>query len=153
MDTYGLKLKKVTYDADANTIEVDINYQGFLPIKMVLKHQSLVAHGPYTFTLPTMPLLGGPSGAYTGASSAFGTTLDGEFDVSGSSMDIHLTASGTFSLNLDCSGVGFSLSGSTVEGVTSNSCIKSALDSNGCSVKSFAYSGDEFTLTLAKSIL
>ena len=102
---------------------------------------------------PTVPLLAGPSGAYTGSSSAFGTVLNGEFDVSGSSMDIHLSSTGALALTVDCSGVSFSLSGSNVEGITNDGCIKSALDTNGISVKSFTYSGDSFTVTLGKSII
>ena len=97
--------------------------------------------------------LGAPGGAYTGSSSAFGTVLNGEFDVNGNSMDIHLSSTGGLALTVDCSGVAFSVSGSSVNGITDDSCISAALSSNGVSVKSFTYSGDSFTITLAKSII
>ena len=48
--------------------------------------------------------------------------------MSGSSMDIHMQASGTINLAVDCSGIYFTLSGKNVNGVDTNACVKGALE-------------------------
>jgi hypothetical protein len=64
-----------------------------------------------------------------------------------------MSSQGAFVLSLDCTGVSFTLSGSSVNGITDDSCVKSAMSANGISVREFSYSGDAFTVTMAKSIL
>merc|ERR1711976_177849 len=97
-----------------------------------------------------------PSGVYKGTQSLLGINLDGELDVSGSSMDIVMKSTGLLEIDMSCSGEAFTLSGSDVKlaGIdTSGNCVHDELAKNEITLKSFTYSDNQFVFTVSKSIL
>lgn len=104
MDSAGLKLKEVTYNPDADTIEIDIK-KSIITIKITLSHTGM--------TVEIIEPLAPPAGTYKGSKDVMGTGITGTIVIDdASTFDIEVTADdGT---DVTCKKEAYKISGSEI---------------------------------------